>query len=47
MEPMRMRSDRLKNKADAEEDVYRKEEFYNEIDKIEKHIDEKLEEDTG
>jgi preprotein translocase subunit SecA len=34
----------LKEKADAEEDVYRKEEFYNEIDKIEKRITEKLEE---
>jgi preprotein translocase subunit SecA len=33
----------LKIKADAEEDVYRKEEFYNEIDKIEKAILEKLE----
>ncbi len=33
----------LKNKAEAEEDVYRKEEFYNEIDKIEKAILEKLE----
>jgi preprotein translocase subunit SecA len=34
----------LKEKADGEEDVYRKEEFYNEIDKIEKRITEKLEE---
>src|SRR5665647_421393 len=33
----------LKNKAEAEEDVYHKEEYYNEIDKIEKLIDEKLE----
>ncbi|OFY75368.1 MAG: preprotein translocase subunit SecA, partial [Bacteroidetes bacterium RBG_19FT_COMBO_42_7] len=33
----------LKGKAEAEEDVYRKEEYYNEIDKIEKLIDEKLE----
>jgi preprotein translocase subunit SecA len=33
----------LKNKAEAEEDVYRKEEFYNEIDKVEKLIDDKLE----
>jgi preprotein translocase subunit SecA len=33
----------LKNKAEAEEDVYRKEEYYNEVDKIEKLIDEKLE----
>ncbi len=33
----------LKDKAEAEEDVYRKEEFYNEIDKIEKLIVEKLE----
>ena len=33
----------LKNKAESEDDVYRKEEFYNEIDKIEKQIDEKLE----
>ncbi len=33
----------LKDKAESEEDVYRKEEFYNEIDKIEKLIDEKLE----
>jgi preprotein translocase subunit SecA len=34
----------LKEKAEAEEDVYKKEEIYNEIDKIEKHIDDKLEE---
>jgi len=33
----------LKDKAESEEDVYRKEEFYNEIDKIEKLIVEKLE----
>jgi len=33
----------LKDKAEAEEDVYRKEEYYNEIDKIEKLTDEKLE----
>ena len=33
----------LKGKAEAEEDVYRKEEYYDEIDKIEKLIDEKLE----
>jgi preprotein translocase subunit SecA len=33
----------LKIKAEAEDDVYRKEEFYNEIDKIEKAILEKLE----
>jgi preprotein translocase subunit SecA len=33
----------LKDKAESEDDVYRKEEFYNEIDKIEKLIDEKLE----
>jgi preprotein translocase subunit SecA len=33
----------LKSKAEAEEDVYRKEEYYNETDKIEKLIDEKLE----
>jgi len=33
----------LKNKAEAEEDVYRKEEYYNEVDKIEKLIDDKLE----
>ncbi len=31
-------------KAESEEDVYRKEEIYNEIDKIEKQINEKLEE---
>jgi preprotein translocase subunit SecA len=33
----------LKTKAEAEEDVYRKEEYYNEVDKIEKLIEEKLE----
>ncbi len=33
----------LKEKAEAEDDVYRKEEFYSEIDKIEKTINEKLE----
>jgi len=33
----------LKDKAEKEEDVDRKEEFYNEADKIEKRIDEKLE----
>jgi preprotein translocase subunit SecA len=33
----------LKDKAETEDDVYRKEEFYNEIDKIEKLIDDKLE----
>jgi preprotein translocase subunit SecA len=33
----------LKERAEAEEDVYKKEEFYNEIDKIEKRITEKLE----
>ncbi len=33
----------LRNKAEAEEDVYKKEEFYNETDKIEKQIYEKLE----
>ncbi|MBK7132701.1 MAG: preprotein translocase subunit SecA [Bacteroidales bacterium] len=31
-------------KAESEEDVYRKEEIYNEIDKIEKQVNEKLEE---
>ncbi|HZL76290.1 MAG TPA: preprotein translocase subunit SecA [Bacteroidales bacterium] len=33
----------IKESAEAEEDVYKKEESYNEIDKIEKQIDEKLE----
>lgn len=33
----------LRDKAEKEEDVYLKEEFYNEIDKIEKQINEKLE----
>ena len=33
----------LKEKAEDEEDVYRKEEIYTEIDKIEKNIDSKLE----
>ena len=33
----------LKEKAETEEDVYKKEEYYNEIDKIEKLINEKLE----
>ena len=33
----------IKESAEAEEDVYRKEESYNEIDKIEKQINEKLE----
>jgi preprotein translocase subunit SecA len=33
----------LKEKSESEEDVYTKEEIYNEIDKIEKRIDEKLE----
>ncbi|MCX6301624.1 MAG: preprotein translocase subunit SecA [Bacteroidia bacterium] len=34
----------LKEKAEAEENVYQKEEIYNQIDKFEKLIDEKLEE---
>jgi preprotein translocase subunit SecA len=34
----------LKEKAETEEDVYNKEEIYAQIDKIEKHIDDKLEE---
>src|SRR4030043_2113054 len=34
----------LKEKAEAETDVYLKEEIYNQIDKIEKHINDKLEE---
>ena len=34
----------LRDKAEIEEDVYQKEEIYNEIDKIEKQINEKLEE---
>jgi preprotein translocase subunit SecA len=33
----------LREKAETEEDVYKKEEFYNEVDKIEKRITEKLE----
>ena len=33
----------LREKAEKEEDVYRKEEIYNKIDKIEKQINEKLE----
>jgi preprotein translocase subunit SecA len=33
----------LREKAEIEEDVYRKEEIYNDIDKIEKQINEKLE----
>jgi preprotein translocase subunit SecA len=33
----------LRNKAEMEEDVYKKEEIYNEIDKIEKQVDDKLE----
>ncbi|MDQ1332368.1 MAG: preprotein translocase subunit SecA, partial [Bacteroidota bacterium] len=33
----------LKEKAENEEDVYKKEDLYNEIDKLEKKIDEKLE----
>ena len=33
----------LKSKAEAEEDVYLKEETYNEIDKLEKQLDKKLE----
>ncbi len=33
----------LKEKSESEDDVYTKEEIYNEIDKIEKRIDEKLE----
>src|ERR1035437_5139769 len=33
----------LRNKAENEEDVYQKEEIYNDIDKIEKQINEKLE----
>jgi preprotein translocase subunit SecA len=43
MEPDENEIKSLKNKAEEEEDVYRKEEYYNEIDKIEKLIDEKLE----
>jgi preprotein translocase subunit SecA len=34
----------IRDTAEAEEDVYKKEELYNEIDKIEKQVDEKLEE---
>jgi preprotein translocase subunit SecA len=34
----------LRGKAENEEDVYQKEEFYNQVDKIEKQINEKLEE---
>ena len=37
----------LKEKAETEEDVYNKEEIYAQIDKIEKHIDDKLEEILG
>jgi preprotein translocase subunit SecA len=33
----------LREKADSEEDVYAKEEIYNQIDKLEKNIEEKLE----
>jgi len=33
----------LKGKAENEEDVYKKEELYNEVDKVEKRINEKLE----
>ncbi len=43
MEPDEMEIRSLKNKAEAEEDVYRKEEYYNEVDKIEKLVEEKLE----
>jgi preprotein translocase subunit SecA len=43
MEPDENEIRSLKNKAEAEEDVYRKEEYYNEVDKIEKLIEEKLE----
>ena len=41
---MRQRLRSLRIKAEKEEDVYLKEEIYNDIDKIEKHINEKLEE---
>jgi preprotein translocase subunit SecA len=34
----------IRDAAEAEEDVYKKEELYNEIDKVEKQVDEKLEE---
>ena len=34
---------KLKEQAESEEDVYKKEDIYNEIDKIEKNIDVKLE----
>ena len=43
LEPDENEISSLKNKAEEEEDVYRKEEYYNEIDKIEKLIVEKLE----
>ncbi len=43
MEPDENEIKSLKNKAEAEEDVYLKEEYYNEVDKNEKLIDEKLE----
>ena len=43
MEPNENEIRSLKNKAEAEEDVYRKEEYYNEVDKIEKLIEESLE----
>jgi len=43
IEPDRNEIKSLKEKAESEDDVYRKEEFYNEIDKVEKLIDEKLE----
>ena len=33
----------LRDKAEKEEDIYKKEEIYNEVDKIEKQINEKLE----
>jgi len=43
LEPDENEISSLKNRAEKEEDVYRKEEYYNEIDKNEKLIDEKLE----
>ncbi|HBZ22329.1 MAG TPA: preprotein translocase subunit SecA, partial [Bacteroidales bacterium] len=43
IEPDEVEIRSLKGKAEEEEDVYRKEEYYNEVDKIEKLIEEKLE----
>ena len=44
LEPFEKEKKLLRESAEKEDDVYRKEEIYNSIDKIEKQVNEKLEE---